>query len=206
MAKKKKDVEDKGKQGENDDSDSDSEKRQKIYEVRNLNDYFFMVRDIFSDFKTFINDTNDVLNTTLGAVKEIVPMIINGNTDYEKIFQIIDSINSILKHYVDKQNNLIKKITSASDILSKDIRWDRLILDMIYGVRGREKTEKSEETKIVKINEIIPSFSIKENEQKIIEELFGVKHIDVLRNGNEKEEQERENTEESGEEKKKENS
>lgn len=177
MAKKKrKDAEDKKDPDQNDNSDLDNKK---IYEVKSIDDYFFIVRDIFSDFKSFINDTNDVLNTTLGAVKEIVPMIINGDNDYEKVFRIIDGVNSVLKDYVDKQNNLIRKISNASDILSKGIRWDRLILDLIYGVKRKDKTsEEGEEIQIIKTNEFVPSFSIKDNEQKIIEELFGVKHID----------------------------
>lgn len=177
MAKKKrKEVEDKKDSGRSDDSNLDNNK--KIYEVKSLDDYFFIVRDVFSDFKSFINDTNDVLNTALGAVKEIVPMIINGDNDYEKVFRIIDNINSVLKDYVDKQNNLIRKISNASDILSKDIRWDRLILDMIYGSRLKGKTtEGDQENQIIKANELIPSFSIKDNE-KIIEEIFGVRHIE----------------------------
>ncbi|MCS7214386.1 MAG: hypothetical protein NZ927_09265 [Candidatus Calescibacterium sp.] len=176
--KKKKDSDEKKDEGSNNE--------EKIYEVKSLDDYFFIVRDVFSEFKTFVSETNSILNTTLGAVRDIIPMIINGNPDYEKVFQIVENVNSALKEYIDKQNNLINKITSASDILSKDIRWDHIIIELLSGNRNTSK--KEQKTSIIK-NDVIPSFSIKNNDKKI-EELFGIKPITEEKSGKEKEKDE----------------
>lgn len=173
--KKKKDSDEKKDEGGKNETE-------KIYEVKSLDDYFFIVRDVFTEFKTFVSETNSILNTTLGAVRDIIPMIINGNPDYEKVFQIVETVNLALKEYIDKQNNLINKISSASDILSKDIRWDHIIIEMLSGNRSTSK--KEQKISIIK-SDVIPSFSIKNNDKKI-EELFGIKPITEEKSGKEK--------------------
>lgn len=145
----------------------------KIYEIKTLEDYFYIVRDIFNEFREFIADTNDILNTALKAVRDMVPMLIDGKTDYDKVFQIIESVNSALRGYIDRQNKLINKITSASDILSRDINWSSIILGMIEGEKDMEREampKRSEDT-------VIPSFSIRDKGDKIIEEVFGIKPL-----------------------------
>lgn len=153
----------------------DEESEKKTYEINSLDDYFSVVREVFLEFKKFIKDTNDILNLALGAIRDIMPMIMAGNIDYEKVFKIVESINTALKSYIKKQSNFIDRMTAASEVLSKDIDWEKLIIDFLTSRSGEEESKP----------DMLPARSLKGREDEIIEEKFGVKPI-----GKEEEEEE----------------
>ncbi len=156
------------------------------YEIKALEDYFWAVRDIFLEFKDFIDKTNVILNMAFKAIKEIIPMMINGNIDYDRVFSMLDGVNNALKNYIEMQDKLIRKLSVVSKLLTDKEKVEGMITDYFARV-----FEKNFDIKIYQIEddeieedktggetggiEVLPSSMLKD--ENVIKEKFG---IDVL--------------------------
>lgn len=114
----------------------DDEDIESVYSINSLEDYFRAVQDLFVEFRGFVNSTDKTLNTALNAIKEIIPMIIQGRIDHKRIADILDMVNDSLKDYLKNHRSLIKKVSALNHALRNRKEVEDMILDFLLRAIG----------------------------------------------------------------------
>lgn len=164
--KKKEDEEEKGA------GEEGLEGKEPEYEINTIEDYFRVLREVFTEIREFVKDVNLALNVTLGALKDIVPMVTSGDVDFGALNKILGDVNLVLKDYVGKQEKLARKIASISRALSDQTRIGNMLREFFSRPYRLNVFTQEKEKKDV----VIPSVMVKD--KKLIEKTFGVEIVD----------------------------
>jgi len=173
---------------ENDDIEYEGES---IYEINTIDDYFNAIHDVIIHFSRFIHSTDKTLSIALEAIRDMVPMILNGKVNYRKVLKILDSVNSSLRDYIKDHKSVAKKVSALNDALKNRGDTDEMIFDFVFramdkkvrGVMGNQKEgEKSDVLDRSDVKDEIgfegmmfPSILFDdENTAKDLEEKFGI--------------------------------
>ncbi len=164
----------------------DDEDIESVYSINSLEDYFRAVQDLFVEFRGFVNSTDKTLNTALNAIKEIIPMIIQGRIDHKRIADILDMVNDSLKDYLKNHRSLIRKVSALNHALRNRKEVEDMILDFLLRAIGGNVYFQAIEPSGDEEIDIQPSKGLDdsmvprviledEKTTKVLEEKFGIK-------------------------------